>query len=325
MRTNQRRDVVTTGSLRYRWQPWAAVLLLVVLLFQLLGAATQLSMTVDEGFHITSGYEYVRTGRVRLFDEHVPVAKALFAWPLFLVTDLTPPEQAPGWDEGNLIRAAQETLLAYQPIDRVIVPSRVIMALLTVVLGATVYRWAASLFGSTAGVFALLLFSFDPNILAHGSLATTDMGAVAFIFWATWAFARYLQQPSAKRWWMAALLLGLALGAKLTAMLLLPVFVAMAFVATWVGIKRGRARALLRCLVACGGMLVVAALVVWAIYLFEVRTLPDFAGATCPCRRRAILNGCCACKITLPTAASRSCWGKTACTVGGSIFPLHSC
>jgi hypothetical protein len=265
-----------------RWQPWVVLLLLALMFAQSLGAATQLSATTDEGFHITSGYEYLRTGRMRLFDEHTPLVKALFAWPLFFVPDLPPPEEAPGWSEGDLIQVAQKTLLAYQPIDRVIVAPRVVVALLMLVLAATVYRWAAQWFHPTGGVLAVALFAFDPNILAHGSLAATDMGATAFIFWAVWAFARYLQRPVKGRWWAAVLLLGLAQAAKLTALLLLPVLGAIALVDAWVKADKNRIGALLRRLLSYGGMVVAAALVVWALYLFEVRTLPDVAHGALP-------------------------------------------
>ena len=265
-----------------RWQTWAVILLLLVMFAQLLGAATRLSATVDEGFHITSGYEYLRTGQMRLFDEHAPVSKALFAWPLFFVPDLTPPEEAPGWAEGNLIQATQETVLAYRPIDRVIVPPRVAVALLTLLLATTVYRWAATLFGPTAGVFALALFAFDPNILAHGSLATTDMGAVAFIFWTVWMYSRYLHRPSPGRWWGTALLLGLALGAKLTALLLLPVLALLALVDAWTQTDKDRTQALIRRALSYTAIVVVAALVVWALYLFEVRALPNVADGKLP-------------------------------------------
>ncbi|HCB48624.1 MAG TPA: phospholipid carrier-dependent glycosyltransferase, partial [Chloroflexi bacterium] len=47
--------------------------------------------------------------------------------------------------------------------------------LLSVLLGALIYRWAGQLFQSAqAGLLALLLYTFDPNILAHSFLATTD-------------------------------------------------------------------------------------------------------------------------------------------------------
>ncbi|HDQ72029.1 MAG TPA: hypothetical protein ENN19_08020 [Chloroflexi bacterium] len=264
---------------------WIAFLLLAVMFAQLLAAATQLSMTIDEGFHITSGYEYLRTGQMRLMDEHVPLVKAIFAWPLFLAPDLRPPEQAAGWESGDLISVAQETLLAYRPIDRVIVPSRVLVALLTLLLAATVYRWAANYFGPTAGLFVLYLLAFDPNILAHGSLATTDMGALAFIFWAVWAFARYLKAPACwRRWGVAALLLGLAQGAKLTAALLLPVLGLLALLDAW---KRGSRHGMLKEMVlrqtlAYSGMVMAAAVVVWGLYLFEIRPLPQIAGGALP-------------------------------------------
>jgi hypothetical protein len=243
----------------------------------LLQAATRLSATIDEGFHITSGYEYLRTGRMQLLDEHVPLAKALLAWPLFFVPDLMPPEQAEGYAEGNLIRVAQGTVLAYRPIDRVIVACRIPVALLTLVLAATVYRWAADRFGPGAGLLALTLFALDPNILAHGSLATTDLGATAFIFWAVWAFARYLERPRWREWWLAGLMLGLAQGAKLTAALLIPLLGIWGLVVAVRRAGHSPARALGRWSLFYGGMLLVAALTLWALYRFEVRPVTGFA------------------------------------------------
>ena len=116
-----------------QWVRYVALLCVLIVLFaQMLCAATELSATVDEGFHLTSGYEYLRTGRVHLFDEHAPLAKALFSWPLYLVPDLVPPEAAAGYADGDLIAVARETTLAYRPLDRVIVAPRVAAALIAV-------------------------------------------------------------------------------------------------------------------------------------------------------------------------------------------------
>ena len=243
----------------------------------LLQAATRLSATIDEGFHITSGYEYLRTGQMHLLDEHVPLAKALLAWPLFFVPDLMPPEQAEGYAEGNLIRVAQGTVLAYRPIDRVIVACRIPVVLLTLVLAATVHRRAVDRFGSGAGLLALTLCVLDPNILAHGSLATTDLGATAFIFWAVWAFARYLKRPRWREWWLAGLMLGLAQSAKLTAALLIPLLGIWGLVVAVRRADRSPARALGRWSLFYGGMLLVAALTLWALYGFEVRPVTGLA------------------------------------------------
>ncbi|HOV47338.1 MAG TPA: glycosyltransferase family 39 protein [Anaerolineae bacterium] len=256
---------------------WLAVTLLLLQWALLLNAATRLSATIDEPFHITSGYEYLRTGNVQLFDEHPPLAKALFAWPLFFVPDLAPPETANGYADGALITVAQETLLAYRPLDRVIVAPRIAAALLTVLLAATIYHVAATLAGPPAGVLALALCALDPNFLAHGSLATTDMGATAFSFWALWAGTRWLQRPTRRRWGIAALLLGLAQGVKLTALLLYPVL-GVGVVINAAAQRRQGAAFPWKTVGRFVAMAAVSALALWALYGFELRPVAGLLG-----------------------------------------------
>ncbi|HRU94635.1 MAG TPA: glycosyltransferase family 39 protein, partial [Anaerolineae bacterium] len=256
---------------------WLAVTLLLLQWALLLNAATRLSATIDEPFHITSGYEYLRTGNVQLFDEHPPLAKALFAWPLFFVPDLAPPETASGYADGALITVAQETLLAYRPLDRVIVAPRIAAALLTVLLAATIYRVAATLAGPPAGALALALCALDPNFLAHGSLATTDMGATAFSLWALWAGTRWLQRPTRRRWGIAALLLGLAQGVKLTALLLYPVL-GVGVVINAAAQRRQGAAFPWKTVGRFVAMAAVSALTLWALYGFELRPVAELLG-----------------------------------------------
>ena len=81
--------------------------------------------------------------------------------------------------------------------------------------------WATQLYGRRAGAFALALWCFSPNILAHGQLITPDAAATALGVCAAYAYWRWLRRPS----WTPAILAGLALGAalltKLTWILLL--------------------------------------------------------------------------------------------------------
>ncbi|MBN2004746.1 MAG: glycosyltransferase family 39 protein, partial [Anaerolineae bacterium] len=254
-----------------------ALLMLFALLFaQLLGAATRLSATVDEPFHITSGYEYLRTGELRLFDEHAPLAKALFAWPLFFVPDLSAPETAADYASGNLIAVTQAMLLAYRPLERVIVAPRVAAALLTLLFAATIFRCTASYAGTWVGLLALALCTFDPNFIAHGSLATTDMGATTFNFWALWAGMRWLQQSSWRRWLLVALLLGLAQGVKLTALLLYPILgIAVLLKAI---VQRRQGAQVLRVLLDYAGIVGVSLLVLWVLYGCEVRPVAGVLG-----------------------------------------------
>ncbi len=258
-----------------RRERWLLLTVLLLTFARLADMTVRLSATVDEGFHITSGNEYLHTGRVHLLDEHTPLVKAWMALPLLPLDDLTPPQETPGYAEGDLIGVAQATTLAYRPLDRVIVPPRLMITLLTVLLLATIFRRASECFGRLGGLLAFLLAAADPNLMAHGALATTDLGATALIFWATWAFERALRRSDRWRWVLATLLLGRAHLAKLTALLLMPLLALIAVVAGWEeGGRRGAWRAVFRYV----GVVVGALLVVWAGYGFEMRPVEGWGG-----------------------------------------------
>ena len=63
--------------------------------------------------------------------------------------------------------------------------------LFTLLTAVLIYAPARKLFGTMAGLCALLLFTFDPNVLAHGTLISTDMASACFIFATVYAFYRY--------------------------------------------------------------------------------------------------------------------------------------
>jgi len=81
-------------------------------------------------------------------------------------------------------------------------------------LGAWVcFAWARALYGAPAGMLAITLWCFSPNILAHAQLITPDVGAAALGAAAAYAFWRWLKRPG----WPESLVAGLALGlAELT-------------------------------------------------------------------------------------------------------------
>ena len=87
--------------------------------------------------------------------------------------------------------------------------------------------WAFRLWGPAAGLLAAALAAFDPNLVAHGSVATNDLGLVFF-----GALTIYLLWERTVRgsrsWWLLLAIgaaLGLALASKFTG-LLLPVVLA---------------------------------------------------------------------------------------------------
>ncbi|MGC9400100.1 MAG: ArnT family glycosyltransferase [Anaerolineae bacterium] len=223
---------------------------------------------------MTSGYASLVTGDYRLVEEHPPLIKMLEALPLLLQKPPLPdPRTVEGWEEANLVRVARKTYLAQRPLQPVVYAARVPVMLIGVLLGAFVYRWAADEGGAMAGLMALFLYTFEPNMLAHAGVATTDFGVTAGVFVAAYAFWRWLRSDRRSRRWFAGFTLGLALTTKLTASLLVPVFVLMLFLSSLRVSREQRSQVIRRRGIDLGLMGLTAFLTLWAVYRFEIRQL----------------------------------------------------
>ncbi len=99
-------------------------------------------------------------------------------------------------------------------------------------LVALIAAWALArrLGGPGAGQVALLLTSLDPNLSAHGSVATTDMPLAAATALSLWAALAQRQQPGLVRASVLGAAIGIALIAKFAAVLLVPLAVGAAFI-----------------------------------------------------------------------------------------------
>jgi len=180
------------------------------------------SPVVDEPVHIARAVAYWRTGDLRLQQGHPPLSHALSGVFLALEPDLPSPADLKGWE-----RASRTDVVRYllwepgRPVERALFLGRYAILALGMVLSALVCRWAGALFGRWGGLAALFLCTFDPNILAHSSLVTTDLPVTCLTYAACYAFSRWLKRPTRGRLLLAGLTLGLAWGAKLSALILL--------------------------------------------------------------------------------------------------------
>ena len=87
--------------------------------------------------------------------------------------------------------------------------------------GWTCFLWARRLYGDSAGLLALALWCFSPDVLAHGQLLTTDMAATALGVATMYLLWRWLEEPR----WGRAVAVGLTLGlAELAKMLWIILF-----------------------------------------------------------------------------------------------------
>ena len=242
-----------------------------------LTAARSKSPTYDEEFHLTRGYVLWKTGDMRLSVEHPPFLNRLCALPLLLFPEMRLPLDTPAWEQARIFDFAHLFLWEYNhDATRVVFMARFPVALLAILLGAYVYRWAAELYGARAGLMALGLYTFAPNILAHARLVTTDLGLTSFYFVASYFLWAFLQKREGKRLVAAGLTLGLALATKLSSLLLLPVS---ALVAGVFWLRRRPDAKHRRRLVSLGGSLLaifgIGLATLWALYGFRIAPMED--------------------------------------------------
>ncbi len=151
------------------------------------------STTGDEVAHLPSGYTYLKTGDFRLNVQHPPLIKALAGAPLLLL-DLKPITASPGWEKGDEWAFGKDFLLNNrQPHWLLVFLGRLPMVAVGALMGALLFLWGRELWGYWPAVFVLFLYVFEPNILAHTRLVTTDVGVSCFTvltLYALWKFSR---------------------------------------------------------------------------------------------------------------------------------------
>jgi len=213
----------------WRLALWAA-LLLGAFAAQALTSMAQKSGTSDENAHIPAGWTYLTTGDYRLNAEHPPLAKMIAALPLLFIK-INGAFDSAGWREGKQWDYGWEFLFSGKnDAYTLFFLGRLSMVLLSLCLGLLIFFWARKLYGNAAGLFALFLFAFCPNLIAHGSLANTDMAISFFLILALFCFDRAARRLTPLSAALAGLALGAALLAKFSAPLIIPMMAVFALV-----------------------------------------------------------------------------------------------
>jgi hypothetical protein len=200
------------------------LLLLAVMAGLQIWSARKESQVWDEGFELGSGYSYLKTGKLRFNIEQPPLAKVLAALPLLYLNPRLPVED-PSWINKQDIEFGYAFMYhTGVPADTMLMAARSSIIVLTAALGVLMAAWTSRRFGSGPALLAVALLAFDPNMLAHGHYATTDLGATFFIFAACLAWDAFLGSGRKLHLVLAGILLGFAVGTKFSALMLFPIY-----------------------------------------------------------------------------------------------------
>ena len=254
---------------------WLALAIGIVVLFfaQCVHTAKTDSVSWDESQHLYSGWLLWKHADYGYNPEVPPLLKMWFAIPL-LHRDIVQPAYT-GADFKNEGFVLGQRFLKANGIDRTLIPGRIMAALLSALLAITIFVAAQEMFGQKAGLFALVLFCFDPNFLAHGGYTTTDIGASLTLLLSIYCFYRVLKRPSAGRIIILGIAVGMTFTAKFTGIFILPMIVLMAALDLWnrrvdEGVK-ARVRPLIVSVLAASFL---GFFMIWAIYGFRYAARP---------------------------------------------------
>ncbi len=214
------------------------VALLLTLALVLVTSTWWKSPTVDEYAHLPAGLRALRAGDLELYGKTPPLARQLFSLPALAASPELPPPP-PGnrmagwypWRYADLFVAANLCRHGPAYVHGLYRRARASVIALSLLLAVAVWAWTRTAWGPVAGMTALAFLVVEPNLLAHGRLATTDAPAALGILAAVGLATLAVWRPRPATVAAAGLAAGAALASKHTAVLIAPVWLGLAVVA----------------------------------------------------------------------------------------------
>lgn len=197
---------------------WFVVIVLVAHSSLLAWGVYRLSPTFDEVGHMAAGVSHWQFGQFDLYRVNPPLIRMIACLPVVLQRPETDwrnwnqnPKARSEFPLGDaFITANGATSFWYFTLARwMCIP-------FSLLGGLVCFRWATELYGGRAGMMALCLWCFSPNILGHAQLITPDVGATALGITAFYAFWHWLRDYHWSSTYIAGVALGLAQLSKAT-------------------------------------------------------------------------------------------------------------
>ena len=275
------------------WGIAAVLSLLLIMVAEVVFSVRGESLSWDEGDHIFAGYMSLKTHDYGLNPEHPPLVKMVAALPLMPLALHVPPLQN-RWYKTESYLDGRELIYRNGPGDggrysanTIIFRARMCVMPFVLLLALLTFLAGREMFGTAAGLVAMTLVAFEPTLLAHGPFVTTDATVSCFFLASIYSLYRWVKAPSLPRLLTVGMACGLALAAKHSAILLLPmmlVLLAGELVGRWVLLRRSINGVTLwrRCGLHAanlfGGLAAIsvfAVLILWAFYGFRYAARPS--------------------------------------------------
>lgn len=188
-------------SVKFQKQNLVIIVMLAIFFLMNLFSARHNSITYDEDAHYRYGMQILTLDSDRFDASKMPFS-AFNALPGKLATLLP---------AGSLRMVLGE-----------VTTGRAATLLFSMLLAFFTFRWSKALYGFVPALFTLLLYTFEPNIIAHSQLVTTDLYATGMITLSTYTLWRFSLKRDWKHAGLFAITLGLSQLGKYTSVFLYP-------------------------------------------------------------------------------------------------------
>ena len=188
------------------------VILLIIYVLQCAWFIRTQSLTYDEPCHVYAGLDAWRNGRFLMWNDHPSLPRLWLTLPLL----------ASRFNVRFVDLHAERVQVREVAPDPITVAKRGrwMNVVLGIALAIALWLAARAFFSTMAANFALSLFVFSPDLIAHFSLITTDGIAVLMIFVSAVQLVRWRHSPS----WRRTISFGVVLGTLLLSKFYAPAF-----------------------------------------------------------------------------------------------------
>jgi len=212
------------NQIKKSWHLFALGIIVAISLTLATTSASKNSLTADENAHIAAGFVKLHDGYFDFFIEQPPLINAFEALPLIL-SGIKFDTSVINLNKNHWSVGSQFIFNSGHDPDRLMLLARIPIIILYGLLIISVYYFTRKISrNSLAGLIGATLTAFCPNLLAHGGLATVDLGVTFFLFLSIGTFFLTLQEITRKRMIMLGVFIGLALASKVSGLIIFPYF-----------------------------------------------------------------------------------------------------
>ncbi|MEW6238765.1 MAG: glycosyltransferase family 39 protein [Candidatus Omnitrophota bacterium] len=247
-------------------------------------SARRESATVDELSHLASGLYSLTTCDFRMNRVSPPLQNLICALPAYLAQDCQLTYDSYCWKMG-IWNGSGDQLLKDNPdhFHQILMAGRTGTMFLSVILCFVIFLWSKELCGFLPAFFVLILAALEPNLLAHGHLATADTAPSLMFLTTGYLFWRFTRQPSRRRLLYVGIAFGFAWYSKQSGALLLPALFACFFIFSFFTQEKGNIlflekwkgyrpipQSLLHSAMLTGATAIIGFSILWAAYGCEI-------------------------------------------------------